>query len=427
MVASLKFFLGSDQQPGNDDNDSSSEDEGPNLRATLMAARVAKKTKKSIKKVDKAKAIAKKSRKKQKQKPVGDFSALQLLHDPQAMADDLVNKLLGGKNEKVEVRLLMLDVIARLIGVHSLCVPRFYPLLARLLSPNQNLVTKVMASAAQAAHPLVPPEDLKPVVDALAYNFITERCSNEAMAIGLNALTALVARAPHCINEDLVGDLAQYRSHRHKGVASSARGLVAVLREKNPAVLPKKDRGAPTELSAEAPVSAEFGQSNAKDHIPGAELLAFLSAPSEDTQENSDEGIDSDTDSDDDSDYEDIDDSDSDEEKEEETTNDGNMTTKTAIKEVMKMTPEERAQQAADIVSSRFLTDEDFRRIQTAQAAKKVQLHSASRKKRKKDSSPVREGHSDEIVTEDSIVRIYKKRCHDKMARLEFVLFYYFL
>ena len=40
---------------------------------------------------------------------------------------------------------------------------------------------------------------------------------------------------------------------------------------------------------------------------------------------------------------------------------------------VMKMTPEERAEVATEIMSTRFLTDEDFDRIDAVQTAKKAE------------------------------------------------------
>lgn len=42
----------------------------------------------------------------------------------------------------------------------------------------------VLVAAAQASHPLVPPDSLEPVLKAIANNFITDRVANEVMAVG---------------------------------------------------------------------------------------------------------------------------------------------------------------------------------------------------------------------------------------------------
>ena len=48
------------------------------------------------------------------------FSALHLLNDPQDFSEKLFKKLEGAK-VKFEVRLMMMSLISRLIGVHQVC------------------------------------------------------------------------------------------------------------------------------------------------------------------------------------------------------------------------------------------------------------------------------------------------------------------
>ena len=48
----------------------------------------------------------------------------------------------------------------------------------------------------QAAHELVPPDAIEPVLRAIVNNFVTERNSSEVMAIGLNAVRELCKRCP---------------------------------------------------------------------------------------------------------------------------------------------------------------------------------------------------------------------------------------
>jgi len=203
MVAAMKFFVGQDEEQPESDSESEDEGPAPNVKAALMAVRVNKAKKKNQRKVDKAKAELKKRNKKKKTKAMFDFSALNLINDPQDLAEKLYRKL-EKMNERFEVKLMTMNFISRLVGVHQLYLPNFYPLVMRFLFPHQREVTKVMVYAAQAAHPQVPPEELEPVVRTLANNFVTERHSNEVMAMGLNAIRALCARNPHCMSDDLL-------------------------------------------------------------------------------------------------------------------------------------------------------------------------------------------------------------------------------
>jgi protein SDA1 len=72
-----------------------------------------------------------------------------------------------------------MNFISRLIGCHKLIMTSFYSFLQRYLTSHQQDVTHILAYLIQACHDMVPPEDLLPIVKAIAYNFITERCTNE--------------------------------------------------------------------------------------------------------------------------------------------------------------------------------------------------------------------------------------------------------
>lgn len=437
MVAAIKFFIGRDEEEDEDkdseDSDSDDETEKKSVKATMMAMRVNKKTRKKQRKIDKAKALVKKSQKEKKTKTNFDFSALHLVHDPQSLAERLFHRL-EKMNERFEVKLMTMNFISRLIGVHQLYLPNFYPLVNRFLFPHQREVTKVMVFAAQAAHPLVPPDDLSPVLRTLADNFVTERYSSEVMAMGLNAIRELCARNPYCMSDSLLQDLTQYKTHKDKGVMMAARSLITLFRDKNPELLFKKDRGAPTELGAEKR-QENFGENRAINYIPGAEILAFKTDGDEGLGSSDDESDDNWVDmSDDDESNSDTNESNDskkkndkqDENEAEDEEKEKVFSAKEALQEVMKLTAEERAEKAADIASSRFLTDEDFARIAATQAAKRVEKYTQSSKKKRgkkrKATDNTAGSGSGELVSLKNIEMIYKKRKHDKDARIESVV-----
>lgn len=80
--------------------------------------------------------MIKKQQKKKTKAPIFNFSALHLIHDPQGFAEQLF-RTLERTNERFEVKLMTLDVVSRLIGLHQLFIFNFYPYLQRFLQPHQ--------------------------------------------------------------------------------------------------------------------------------------------------------------------------------------------------------------------------------------------------------------------------------------------------
>ncbi|PKU38663.1 n-acylethanolamine-hydrolyzing acid amidase [Limosa lapponica baueri] len=191
-------------------------DDGPTARDLMIRYATNKKTTKRKKKLEKAMKVLKKQKKKSKPE-VFNFSAIHLIHDPQE-------------------------------------------------------VTKILLFAAQASHQLVPPEIIQSVLMTIANNFVTDKNSGEVMTVGINAIKEITARCPLAMTEDLLQDLVQYKTHKNKNVMMSARTLIHLFRSLNPEMLQKKFRGKPTEASLEARIH-EYGELDAKDYIPGAEVL----------------------------------------------------------------------------------------------------------------------------------------------------------
>jgi len=215
------------------------------------------------------------------------FAALHLLHDPQNFAEKLFARLQRSK-ESWEVRLAMMQVISRVIGVHKLLVLNFYPFLQKYIAPHQRDVTLVLAALVQATHDLVPPDTLQPVMRQLVDQFVHDKSRPEAMTVGLKTVRELCLRCPLIMGSELLQDLAEYKKFRDKEVASAARGIIGLFRELNPALLAKKDRGRGADLDA---VPLAYGVQQVAERIDGAELLqrALLSGE-QDSEEEEEEG-----------------------------------------------------------------------------------------------------------------------------------------
>jgi len=395
LVTAVKFFLGSDEE--NEDEDSDDE-EIPTLKEVTMQNRFNKKTRKREKYLENIKKAHKKKKKKTNA-PSYNFSALHLIHDPQEFAEKLFRKL-EGLTERFEVKLMMLELVSRLIGTHQLIILNYYPYIARFLAPHQREVVRLLQFSAQAAHELVPPDCIEPVLKAIINNFVTERNSAEVMAVGLNAVRELVARCPLVMTEDLLRDLVEYKTYKDKGVMMASRSLIQLFRNICPELLHKRDRGRPTEATVEAK-RKEYGELDVKEFIPGAEVI--------DVNEEEDNDIGSDSDNSDDDD-------DLDETKDE--------------KEII-LSLEDKAKKAREATLGKILTDEDFRKIDAAQLKKQVVGVRKGGKGKKRSAAEAdldaeaeeaaAEGRK-ELVNLEDIEMIYKKKRHDKEARMELIL-----
>lgn len=430
LVTSLKFFLGHDEEEEESDSDSENE---VDLKGALMANRVNKKTKKRQKQLAQIKKQAVKAQKKKKNAPAFNFSGIHLVHNPQGMAEGLF-KQLQGSNERFEVKLMHLDVISRLIGIHELFLFGFYPYITRFLQPHQRQVTRVLQFAAQASHELVPGDIIEPILKTIANNFITERNSSDVMAIGLNATREICMRCPLAMGEDLLQDLAMYKTYKEKSVMMAARSLITLYREQLPALLHKKDRGRQTEAQAERKVRA-YGEREVHDTVLGAEALLKDSKTIDiesdgDTDSNDGEwvnvthsdnegGADTDEDDDEEEEDEEEDDEEDDEGNSEEEEEDSNADEGVGSGEEADKTKKQKAdlkilnqkEAAQELALTRIFTDEDFKRINAANLKKTV----TSARKR-----PLEQDRA-EFVKLNSIEMIYKKRKHDKESRLETV------
>ncbi|CAG8581659.1 1983_t:CDS:10 [Paraglomus brasilianum] len=257
-VTALKFFLGSNED---EESGSSSEDDVPDIRRLQHVNQINKKKKSKARKMEKALANVRKKEKQKHKAENFNFSALHLLNDPQGFAEKLFSILQqSSNNDRFEVKLMTMNLISRIIGIHKLMLLGFYPYLIRYLQPHQRDVTLVLAILAQATHELVPPDALEPVVKAIANGFINDRCAAEVMIAGLNAIREICARQPLAIDATLLQDLTEYKSDRTKGVMMAARSLIALYRELNPELLHRKDRGRTASMNMNDYKPLQYGE-----------------------------------------------------------------------------------------------------------------------------------------------------------------------
>lgn len=275
VIGAVRFFLGGDQE--REDLEDESSDEEVDLSKIKHQIGINKKTNKQKKAYEKAvEKVKRMERKKTKPHPL-NFSALHLLHDPQDFAEQLFSKHLQNTKAKLSLdsKLLVLQLVTRLVGLHKLIIVSLYSWFIKFLTPRQQNVTSFLASLAQAVHNLVPPDVLEPLVQKIANEFVSEGSASEVASAGLNSIREICARQPLTMTETLLQDLVQYRKSKDKGVMMAAKGLLSLYREVGAELLKKRDRGknATINLKSGLQHQRKFGEED-EGGIEGLELLA---------------------------------------------------------------------------------------------------------------------------------------------------------
>ncbi|CDW51799.1 SDA1 and PDZ and NUC130 3NT domain containing pro tein [Trichuris trichiura] len=431
-ITAVRFLLGSDVTcnkaiPDDDDDDEDDDDEPASdqedqsrryrtLKEMLLSYRVGKKSKKRCKMLEKAKEEMRKKYQKKRQRKksfIADMSAIEMVYDPQEFAEKLFRKLQNSR-DKYEIRLLYMALISRVIMVHHLILLSFYPFLQRYLTPHQRDVTKLLLFAAHASHDLVPPDVVEALVRVIAYNFITDRNSSEAITVGLNAVREIVCRCPLAISFELMQDLAGYKKYKNKNVAMGARSLIHLFRRINPKALAKKDRGRPTVASAQQEsIARPYGTRQVTSFVPGAENLTMEEMPDSgrlDENENSA--------SDNEGSWIDV--SDDDDSESDLSDRENNPTSSKAACSSPNVADEQvdRAKKAEEICSSRVLTQTEFEKIATSRIVDSVLP--ASRKRKSCLSNALADAAA-KVARLKDIEHLHKRPKLDKQARIESV------
>lgn len=209
ITGGVRFFLGGDKEREEAAEESSDDDNDIDMTRLRHQAGINKKTKKKERDLKKAAAVVRKKEKKKHAPHPLNFSALHLLHDPQGFAESLFSKHVQNSKSKLslESRLLALQLVSRLVGLHKLTVLSLYSYFLKHLTPRQASVTTYLACLAQATHNYVPPDVIEPLVQKIANEFVSEASASEVAAAGLNAIREICVRQPLAMTDTLLQDL----------------------------------------------------------------------------------------------------------------------------------------------------------------------------------------------------------------------------
>ncbi|KAF2124842.1 SDA1-domain-containing protein [Dothidotthia symphoricarpi CBS 119687] len=432
ITGGVRFFLGGDKEREEAAEESSDDDHDVDMARLRHQAGINKKSKKTGRDLKKAAATVKKKEKKKSAPHPLNFSALHLLHDPQGFAESLFSKHVQNSKSKLtlESRLLVLQLVSRLVGLHKLTVLSLYSYFLKHLTPRQASVTSYLACLAQATHNYVPPDVLEPLVQKIANEFVSEASASEVAAAGLNAIREICVRQPLAMTDTLLQDLVMYRKSKDKGTMMAAKGLLSLYREVGAELLHKRDRGKDAAMGVRAGTIKErrYGE-EAVGEIEGIELLekwkeeerrkkreAAGLDPDVDDGSELDSGedwkkwdVESDADSDDsggwinvESDGEDINISDSEDEKDKPKAKKAKLDPTTTSETPA---PTDSKQTDADIKSisklltTTILTPADLKQLKALQESAAVNAHLPSHKR----AQLLAQRHADEAITAETI------------------------
>lgn len=281
MIAALSFLLDYEKiEQDNDSDESSDEEEAIQQHHVVISKEAIYKanntgtTSSKKKKKAKLQRVIRSMKKKQRisserNDNLNYYSPLNALTDAQGFAEKLFSRL-QTCSERFEIKMMMVKVVARTVGLHRLILLNFYPFLQKYVQPHQRDVTNLLAAAVQACHDMVPPDAVEPLFKQIVNQFVHDKSRTESIAVGLNVVREICLRIPLLMTEDLLQDLVLYKKSHEKAVSSAARSLISLFREICPSLLIKKDRGRPTDPKAKPKA---FGEVTVPSDVPGAELL----------------------------------------------------------------------------------------------------------------------------------------------------------
>lgn len=170
------------------------------------------------------------------------FFPIDQIHDPQDFSEKLYS-VASKKDEKFIVRMVAVQLLARMINRHKLQLLPFYSMLQKYMHPGQKDVGKVLACFAESVHSYVPETELQPIIKHIVEHFVNDRCTELAMTMGLNVLREVFIKNPLLFDQDMLNYLCGYYEYKNRNVSSAAKSLINAVRDSHPEMLEKKFRG----------------------------------------------------------------------------------------------------------------------------------------------------------------------------------------
>jgi len=83
----------------------------------------------------------------------------------------------------------------------------------------------------ESCHDLVPPEEIKPLIEKIINNYVTEYCSAQHITIGLNAIREILTRMPLALDASQIEYMVEFKGNKNKSVRAAAKSLINFFRD----------------------------------------------------------------------------------------------------------------------------------------------------------------------------------------------------
>lgn len=190
-----------------------------------------------------------------------------MIKNPAELGEKLFDRL-KKQNDRFEVKLVIMKMLARVIGRHKLMILGFYTYISKYINPHQKEVSDILAVFCEGTHENVPAEEIHPVMDKIIDLYISEQVANNNICIAINAVREICMRNHEALREDQLHHVANFKM-RHKSIGTAVKSLINLYRDINPSLLEKAMRGKLEAMNKEAVDQ----QKRVDDHLEGLDLL----------------------------------------------------------------------------------------------------------------------------------------------------------
>ncbi|EIJ87460.1 protein SDA1 [Nematocida parisii] len=142
-------------------------------------------------------------------------------------------KLIKASEHKMEIKLMMAQIVSRIISHYKINIKGFLGYMMRFLFPHQDKLPSVFAAIAQSIHEGTEEKEVEAVCDLIVENFCSDYKDDDIIAYGINSIRAIVKRYPGAVEYDCIKRIMDYRKMKKRRAVVASTSLKKMIREIN--------------------------------------------------------------------------------------------------------------------------------------------------------------------------------------------------
>lgn len=83
----------------------------------------------------------------------------------------------------------------------------------------------------ESCHELVPPEEVRPLIERILANYVNDYASEQHICIGINAVREILLRMPLALDAAQVEYIVEFRSYKNRSVVGAAKSILNYFRD----------------------------------------------------------------------------------------------------------------------------------------------------------------------------------------------------